>query len=300
MMPRNQSAAVSRRRLRTALRRLRVARDMTQRDVADALHWSSAKLMRIEAGKVSVSFTDLQALLNHYGVTDPARIQTLNDLSTAARAGSEIGARYRDVLSAGMVELLEHEESAGTIRNFEPQLVPGLLQTPEYAYSALRFLPDDELSAEVIERRVEARMERAKLLARDDSPDAFFILDESVLYRRVGAESGADGVMAAQLEHLRAMAARPHVSIQILPFGAGLHGAIRSPFVILEFDDELDDGLVYIESPQNEVIIREDVESIVRYADRFRALEKRATSREMLPVVIEMALKRLESHSVLT
>ncbi len=69
--------------------------------------------------------------------------------------------------------------------------------------------------------------------------------------------------------------------------------------MILEFDDELDDGLVYIESPQDEVIIREDVESIVRYADRFRALEKRATSREMLPVIIETALNRLESPSVL-
>ncbi|GAB7052241.1 helix-turn-helix domain-containing protein [Catenuloplanes indicus] len=298
-MPRNQSAAVSRRRLRTALRRLRVARDMTQREVADALHWSSAKLMRIEAGKVSVSFTDLQALLNHYGVTDPARIGALNDLSVAARAGSAIGVRYRDVLSTGMVELLEHEESAGTIRNFEPQLVPGLLQTPEYAYSALRFLPDEELSAEVVERRVEARMERAELLTRDDSPDMFFVLDESVLYRKVGAESGADGVMAAQLAHLRELSALPHVSIRILPFGAGLYGAIRSPFVILEFDDELDDGLVYIESPQDEVIIREDVESIVRYADRFRALEKRATSREMLPVIIETALNRLESPSVL-
>ncbi|GAB7042326.1 MULTISPECIES: helix-turn-helix domain-containing protein [Catenuloplanes] len=298
-MPRNQSAAVSRRRLRTALRRLRVARDMTQREVADALRWSSAKLMRIEAGKVSVSFTDLQALLKHYGVTDPARIDTLNELSVAARAGSEIGVRYRDVLSSGMMELLEHEESAGAIRNFEPQLVPGLLQTPEYAYSTLRFLPDEELSAEVVERRVRARMERAELLTRDDSPDAFFVLDESVLCRKVGAESGADGVMAAQLEHLREMAARPHVSIRVLPFGAGLYGALRSPFVILEFDDELDDGLVYVESPQDELIIREDVESIVRYADRFRALEKRATSREMLPVVIEAALNRLESHSVL-
>ncbi|MDR7277507.1 helix-turn-helix domain-containing protein [Catenuloplanes atrovinosus] len=297
-MPRNQSAAVSRRRLRTALRRLRVARDMTQKEVADALRWSSAKLMRIEAGKVSVSFTDLQALLNHYGVTDPARIDTLNELSAAARSGSELSARYRDVLSPGMAEFVEHEESAGVIRNFQPQLIPGLLQTREYAYSALRFLPDTELPAEVVERRVEARLERAELLRRDDSPDAFFILDESALYRRAGAESGADGVLAAQLEHLRELGARPHVSIQVLPFAAGLYGAIRSPFVILEFDDELDDGLVYIESPQDEMIIREDVESIVRFADRFRSLEKRATSREMLPVVIDAALKRLKSHSV--
>ncbi|MDP9795992.1 hypothetical protein J2S43_004504 [Catenuloplanes nepalensis] len=255
--------------------------------------------MRIEAGKVSVSFTDLQALLKHYGVTDPARIDMLNQLSVTARAGSEIGARYRDALSPGMAELLEHEESAGVIRNFEPQLVPGLLQTREYAYSALRFLPDKELPTDVIERRLEARMERAELLARDDSPDVFFILDESVLYRRAGAESGADGVLAAQLEHLRELAVHPHVSIQILPFAAGLYGAIRSPFVILEFDDELDDGLVYIESPQDEMIFREDVESIVRYADRFRSLEKRASSREMLPVIIDMALNRLESHSVL-
>ena len=298
-MPRNQSAAVSRRRLRTALRRLRIARDMTQKEVADALRWSSAKVMRIEAGKVSVSFTDLQALLAHYGVTDPARIEALNELAATTRGGLEISARYRDVLSPGMTEFLDHEESASTIRNFQPQLIPGMLQTNEYAIAALRFLPETELSDEVVARRAEARTARAGLLDRDDSPDAFFILDESTLYRRVGAESGADGLMAAQLEHLRELGARPHVTIQVLPFGAGLYGAIRSPFVILEFDDELDDGLVYIESPQDEMIIREDVESIVRYAERFRSLEKRATPREMLPAVIDQALNRLESHSVL-
>ncbi|MGH3977188.1 MAG: Scr1 family TA system antitoxin-like transcriptional regulator, partial [Pseudonocardiaceae bacterium] len=127
--------AIHRRRLRSELRNAREAAGMTQRDVAAAMDWSQSKLIRIESGAVNISTNDLRALLHHYNV-DSTRIDALVDV---ARAGREMTrwSIYKDVASPELIAFLGYESSASIIRTFEPFLVPGLLQTEEYARTVI-------------------------------------------------------------------------------------------------------------------------------------------------------------------
>jgi transcriptional regulator with XRE-family HTH domain len=273
---------------------------MTQKQVADALRWSSAKLMRIEAGKVRLSFTDLQALLKQYGVTGQSEIDDFTELLTAARSATGIGARYRDALSKEFAEFVENEEVASIIRSFQRDVIPGPLQTREYADAILTTNPEEPIAPEIREQRIRVRLERAALLTQDGAPDAFFVIDESAVVRLVGVELGDPTIMAAQLEHLRELGSRPNITIQFLPFSIGLYPGLRQPFVILEFEDAFAGGLVYIETPTEELIIREDIEQVARMIERFQLLEARATPPDALDAVIDRALKRIrESPSAL-
>lgn len=294
-MPRSRSGAVSRRRLRAALRKLRAQHEMTQKEVADALHWSSTKLMRIEVGKVGVSYTDLQALLNHYGVTDPARVQELSALATAQKDEPSISARYRDVLSPDFAEFLEHEKDASIIRNYQPAIIPGPLQTREYARATFRTGASQDLADTVRDRIIDARLERTDLLTDADGPKSFFLIDEAAMLRIGGTLSEDAELIAGQFEHLKELGRHPGITIQVVPLAIGLYPSLRAPLVILEFDDEYDDGLVYRESVLDDLIIRDDVEYIFASIERFQSLEKKATPPEALDAVLARLLERTKN-----
>lgn len=136
--PHGPDPTIPRRRLRSELRKAREAANMSQRDVAAAMDWSASKLIRIESGAVNISTNDLRALLHHYGI-EGDRIATLVELARAAR-GQTPWAIYRDVASPEYIAFLGYESSASVIRNFEPMLVPGLLQTEDYARTVIRLL----------------------------------------------------------------------------------------------------------------------------------------------------------------
>jgi len=127
-----QDPTVQRRRLRAELRNARDTAGLRQADVARAMDWSLSKLMRIERGEVSVSTNDLRALLNHYGVKEKGKVNGLLELARSAR-GSSFYDQYADLLKPGFKEYLAYEASASVIRQYEPVLIPGLLQTEEYA-----------------------------------------------------------------------------------------------------------------------------------------------------------------------
>ncbi|MEU7873269.1 helix-turn-helix transcriptional regulator [Dactylosporangium sp. NPDC049140] len=294
-MPRSQGAAVSRRRLRSLLRKIRMDRDMTQKEIADALEWSSTKVMRIEMGKVSINVTDLRAILTGYGVTDPAEVESMLNLARAASRGADtISGRYRNVLSKEFAEFLENEEAARIIRQHEPTLIPGPLQTREYATEIMRLTAEDPLPEEIREQRINARLERKAILTDEDGPQAFFIIDEAVLHRPMG--NGADpSLMVEQAEHLREMAAYPNITIQVMPFSAGFYPALRSAFVLLEFEDPLDNGLLYMESIKDQLIVRDDFDVIARYVDRFQDMESRASRPQDIGSVIDAATQRLKA-----
>lgn len=139
-----EQPAVARLRLRLALRRARNAKRLTQRQVASALEWSLAKVNRIEAGDVTVSTTDLHALLRLLEVTEPNRV---DDLVVTARAARQRGwwdaPEYRAHLTPAMIEALQFEIEASAIRNFQPGLIPGFLQTHGYATAILADLGRD-------------------------------------------------------------------------------------------------------------------------------------------------------------
>jgi transcriptional regulator with XRE-family HTH domain len=241
---------VHRRRLRSELRRAREAAGFSQRDVAKAMDWSLSKLLRIETGSVSITTNDLKVLLAHYGISDQARVDALLEGARASRERSWWSV-YRDVASPEHLTYLGFESSASLIRNFEPLLVPGLLQTDEYAREVITAIEGpDPVKVDAL---VDLRIRRQELLARSEPPGLHFILDEAVIRRVVG---GPD-LMRGQLRYLKEMAARPNIAIRIVPFRAGMYPRLRVPFVIIEFPDPEDEDVLIVENPAGSMIIRE-------------------------------------------
>lgn len=236
------SPVVQRRRLRTELRKARQDAGLTQEQVAVAMDWSLSKLIRIEAGSVGISTNDLKALLAHYHLDDPYQTSDLVALARAARERSWWSV-YRDVAPPGLLQLIGYEAASFIVRNFETLLVPGLLQTEDYARAVSPPLHQG-VPAERVDTLVEIRMRRQEQLERDDPPLLFFVLDEAVVRRLIG---GRD-VMRRQIRQLIETAARPNVTIEIVPFAAGTHPGLTGPFVIVEFPDAGDDDVLYLEA----------------------------------------------------
>ncbi|MDQ3762413.1 MAG: helix-turn-helix domain-containing protein [Actinomycetota bacterium] len=267
-----QDPTVQRRRLRLELRRARDAAGLRQADVAHAMDWSPSKLIRIERGDVSVSTNDLRALLSHYGVKDKGRINRLLELARSAR-GVSFYDQYADLLKPGFKEYLAYEGSASIIRQYDPVLIPGLLQTEEYGRAILEHVAG--FGSEEVEKAWTVRQHRQEVHDRERPPEMLFVLDEAALRRHVG---GAN-VMRHQLERLKNFAAEPHISVQILPFTHGAHPGMAGNFILLEFADPNLDNLVHLESV-NQITVRDDIELIAGYTDRFVRLQGLALSPE--------------------
>jgi len=263
------SPVVQRRRLRAELRKARQDAGLTQEQVAAAMDWSLSKVIRIEAGSVGISTNDLKALLSYYQLDDPDKTE---DLVVLAKAGRERSwwSGYRDIVSPGLLQLIGYEAASFIIRNFETMMVPGLLQTEEYARSVIPQF-EEGTSAERASTSVEIRMRRQEQLDREDPPLLFFIVDEAALRRLVG---GRD-VMRRQLRHLTEMAAKPNVTIEVVPFSVGAHPGLKGSFVIVEFPDPGDDDVLYLEE-RGDVIrggISED-EEVLAYREEFERLRE--------------------------
>jgi transcriptional regulator with XRE-family HTH domain len=267
-MREKQDPALQGRRLRTALREARIRAGLTQQEAAVSLDWSRSKIRRIETGESHVSTPDLRALLDLYGVTDTATVSDL--VSMARRSRWKPWDDYRDVLGRGFLTYLGFESSAATIREYESSVVPGLLQTEEYMRITLRAMSGSDFTAADIERRIQARQERQELLYREGGPNAHFIIDEAAVRRWV---SPGSAVMPRQLEHIRRLAGRPNVSVQILPFAAGEHAGMAGPFIHLEFPGPTDADLVYLERGRNDLVERNSAHDTQRYLGFFRQLE---------------------------
>jgi transcriptional regulator with XRE-family HTH domain len=262
------------RRLLRELRRLRAEADLTQKDVAEAMDWSPSKVIRIEAGSVTVSTTDLRALLAHYGVTDAGSVEELVTTAKGARQ-QPTWAEYKDVIQPSVAAYFGYEASASVIRQYEPQLIPGLLQTEEYARAVLRDayrLPPDK-----IEKLVELRFRRQELLDRDQPPRLHFIVGEAATMARVGGPA----VMRRQLDRLEELGARRGLRIQVQPFTLGAHPGMQGPFVLLDFPGPADDSVLYLESRSHQ-LTRDDPDAVGEYLDLFQGMERAATAPEAL------------------
>jgi len=237
------SPLAMRRWLASELVRLRIATDLTQRDVAVELDCSVGKISYLESGERPVSCEELKdVLLGLYRVPADERESYL----AAARIASQTGwwDQWGDEdLPRGDRRYLGIEDGATRLRAFLPSIVHGLLQTPEYTKGILRgykAIPEVRIA-----RLVELRQVRKSLLTRAEDPlEAHLIFDEAAVTRQVGSVE----TMKAQLFHIANVTEQlKNVSVQILPFSAGSHGAYFGPFSILDFPSEHDSGLVYVE-----------------------------------------------------
>jgi transcriptional regulator with XRE-family HTH domain len=280
------NASALRRQLLAELRQLRPPHVVTQRQVADALDWSPSKVTRIENGSVSISVTDLRALLAYYGVTTPQVVEGLVDLARRSRRARSPFAAFGDVFPPDALRFFDYEQSATWIGSIELLVMPGLLQTADYARAVMAV---HDVGAEKAQRFVRSRQVRQQVLERPDPPALSFIVDESVLLRAIGGRA----VMRAQLEHLLAVAARPHVAIRVIPLALGEHVGLRGPFVLLRFSGTNDPDVVYIEQRRGDAIFQDEMEVTANHQRLFADLEKRAASPDDLNEYVKRAIDRL-------
>jgi transcriptional regulator with XRE-family HTH domain len=260
------SVEVTKRRLRTALRQARVESSMTQRAAADALVWSTSKIVRIEQGTVPVAPTDVRAMLQTYGIADDNRIRELVELAKEARE-TKGWSQFNDVLSQESLELFGNEPAAKVIYKYEPSVIPGLFQTQEYARSLLRALGNSEHQ---IERRLAARTQRQQLLEAPDRPELDFILGEAALCRPIGGEDA----MREQIAYILELGQQSGISLFLLPFAAGPHRSMGSAFTVLQFDDPLLPDLLYLENEERERVSRDERGTIRKYLDLYVELQR--------------------------
>jgi transcriptional regulator with XRE-family HTH domain len=284
-----QDPTVQRRKLRLELRKARSNANKTQADVAEAMDWSPSKLIRIERGDVGISSNDLKALLNYYGVDNQDQIGELVELARSARGASAYDA-FTDLLKPGFAEYLAYESSASVIRQYDPVVVPGLLQIEEYARGL--FEGEGRFDPEKSDRLWKLRVQRQKVHDRDNRPKLQVVLDEAALRRHVGGRR----VMIRQLEHLRDFAAAPYIDLRILPFARGAHPGLLGNFILLEFADTSLDDLVHLEHI-NQITIRDDTELIAQYTDRFKYLQDISLSLEKSVDFIDVIIKDMHTDS---
>ena len=257
-------------------RQLQVLREkagMSYEQAATAIYSSEWTIRRMERAEGGLKPLTVKSLLQAYGVTDPGEIDAFLGL---ARDASKPGwwHSYDDVLPSWFRVAVGLEESASLIRAYEPQVVPGLLQTEGYirAITAASF---PAASDEETERRVALRLARQQLLCRPEPPEYWVVMDETVLRRPIGGHK----VMRAQLEHLIRAAGQPKVTIQVIPFAAGWHPALYGMFNLFRFPSEQLPNIVYTEALTGAYYLNKPDES-ARYTEALDRMCAQAASSE--------------------
>jgi len=273
--------------LRFALRKAREVAELTQEQVAAQMDWSLSKLIRIEAGTVSVSTNDLKALLALYRISDRGQIDELVELARASRQRTW-WAGYKDRLASYRVSYVGLEAETSVLSYFNPLLVPGLLQTETYARAVIAEVARHEGTPEEIEPLVDVRMTRQReVLGRRDPPNLVALMDEAVVRRPVGGWRA----MREQLLHLVEAAEQPNISVRVLPFSAGPYPAMYGPFVILDFPEEDDTPVVFLENAfSGEVVERS--EEVTAYRGMFDQMWHRALSEDGSAKLIQILADR--------
>lgn len=220
--------------------------------MAKTLGVSASKISRIETGNSGMQIEDVAALLGFYQVPDPKREELLDLL----RRRNHKGWWERQ---AGLPHLwrtlIDFENKAAKIHNYEYAIVPGLLQTAEYGAAMIR-ATDITLSDAELDNLVASRMARQTLLTRANPP-AFFATVHEVALRM---PAGGPGVMKRQLQHLLTMTERPNVELRLVPMDAGAHVGLRGPFVMLEFVEE--PALVFVENQNTGLFLEDEADTL--------------------------------------
>ncbi|MGW7406499.1 helix-turn-helix domain-containing protein [Streptomyces sp. NPDC054833] len=270
--------AVRRRKLGAELRALRTGASLTSGEAARLVGWHQSKVSRIETGASGVKPADVRLLLDAYGVVDGQ----LRELLMVLAGSDDVGGRhhwwhaYRGVLPPAYRDFISLESQARGMRTLETSVVPGLLQTPEYARAVTRAAVSGFDDAEErLDALVKVRLARQDVLRSQPPLELRAVLDEAVLRREVG---GPD-VMARQLERLVEAARLPQVRLQVLPFAAGAHIGITGPFVIFSFPSTSDLDVVVLDHLTSSLYL-ERKEDLQAYSEAFNTLRIHALSPE--------------------
>lgn len=259
-VPEVRSPTVRRRELGALLRKLRTEKGLTVEQAAGQLMFSMSKLSRMETGHGAPSRRDIRDLCVLYEVTDEAERKRMMNLAVEGRQAGW----WQSYDLNQFADYVGLEADAVSVKNYQSILIPGLLQTPDYARAVNEAVipqPDPER----LEEQTEVRLRRQERLTQDPPLRFGVILDEAALHRVIGGPA----VMETQLRHLVELSQLPNVTLQVIPFSAGAHPAMDSTFNVLEFADAVP-GVVYVEGLVGWVYMKrsQDVERYVRVFER--------------------------------
>lgn len=265
-MENDNGPALRRRQLGGVLRQMRNAKKLTIGEVAKELTTSDARVSRIENGATNVTLRlpELNAMLAMYGITDPGQISALHQMFRDSQRRTW-WAGYEPVLPAGYSTVIGLETDATAERVWEPNLIPGLLQTPAYA-QAVMATGKAAKRGDSADPLVDLRLERQQFLVRETRPlHLWTVIGQAAL------ESGIGGpeVMHEQALRLIKATKMPNVKIQVMPSGSGAHPGINGPFTLLEA--AAFPTVCYIETSEGTIYL-EKSEDVQRYDDAFREL----------------------------
>ncbi|MCZ7459692.1 helix-turn-helix domain-containing protein [Streptomyces sp. WMMC940] len=264
-MASNVNPTVRRRRLGQELRRLRELKGMTAEEVADRLLVSQSKISRLENGRRSISQRDVRDLCGVYEVEDHRVVDSLMQMAKDSRQQGWWHA-FGDIPYSVYIGL---ETDAASLRVYESLIVPGLLQTHDYAHAVIEGMWPEATQSE-IDKRIQIRLKRQDRLKDPDNPLRFWAVIDEALLRRV---VGNDRIMADQLKHLAELSLQPHVTLQVLPYAVGAHPGMYGKFAILEFQDAMDASVVYLEGVTSDLYLEKpnDVQSYTVMYEHLRA-----------------------------
>ncbi|MBK3631072.1 MULTISPECIES: helix-turn-helix domain-containing protein [Streptomyces] len=266
-MASNVNPTVRRRRLGQELRRLRELKGMTAEEVAERLLVSQSKISRLENGRRSISQRDVRDLCGVYEVEDQRMVDSLMEMAKDSRQQGWWHA-FGDVPYSVYIGL---ETDAASLRVYDPQVVPGLLQTRQYAEALISGALPEAPPAD-IEKRIQVRLRRQERISTTDNPLRLWaVLDEAALRREVGNRQ----VMIEQLDYLLEMSQLPHVTVQLIPFTMGAHPGVSGQYAILEFPDAADSSVVYIEGVTSDLYL-EKPQDVQKYSVMYEHLRAQA------------------------
>lgn len=278
------SPTIRRKRLSNALRNLRRDARLTADDAARRLTWDPSKISRIESNEWKLpKVADIERLCEVYGADDATR----DALIALARQARQRGwwEQFKDVLGPALPGL---EAEARRIWQYQPTLIPGLLQIPSYMRALFRAGLCDDAETE---RRIAARLARQQILNRDDPPQLWAILDETALRKMIGGRE----VMRDQVHHLLAMSERPHIDIQVMPDTVGAHASMGGPIVLLDYEG--DPTIVYVEHMGTGDLFLESPKEVMRYTKRYDHVMAAADGVEQSRAYLEGLLETLKGDS---
>jgi hypothetical protein len=285
----NSTSTVLGRRLGSELIRLRSAAAMTQPQAARALTASTTKVAKMEGGWVPVRDPDIRALCDLYAVNDPTVIGGLLELARIDRERRKAKGWWNDFADLGkMTEYANLESAATALRTWQLSFIPGLLQAPGYIKALTADAGSPRKRSTTDAQFVAARIARQRRLVDDPQLQLWAVIHECALRHQIG---GAD-VMRDQLTHLRHMARRPNITLQVLPFAAGEHTGMDGSFNIMSFATPGAMDVAYMEIPFTQLWF-EGGEKVAKYDELFEALARRALAESESEAFIDAISKEL-------
>lgn len=263
----DKRATVRHRRLATELRKLREARGLGLLEAAEAVGWSRPKLSKYETAARRPTVGDVEALLDLYGCDAALRLTLVEIARNIGKRGWWLA--YSDVWED--TSFLELEDDAVEMRTYQRYVVPGMLQTDEYAMAVMKTVEPDE-AGEIRLRRAAARAARRRRLSSPDAPVFHAVIEESVLRRPVGGME----IMNDQYRQLLAISEFPNVQVQVMPQEVWQHPAYGGSFVLLGFGGTVNLDVVYIEGAVGNGAYLEDAAQVEKCRLDFAQISKAA------------------------